>query len=114
MRYTIALLTGDKDQRDRVVARAKGKRGAEHLTAHGAALDLARSGHLQAARLSSNRAQDLAVQEGAREAAASYQAARGVWEAACGNVAEGKRNAMSNMCSFSACPLLEGTMKPKP
>jgi eukaryotic-like serine/threonine-protein kinase len=95
MRYTIALLTGDQDQKDRAVARAKGKRGAEHLTAHAEALALARSGHLQAARLSSNRAQDLAVQEGAREAAASYQAARAVWEAVCGNVAEGKRNAMA-------------------
>jgi tetratricopeptide (TPR) repeat protein len=95
IRYTIALLTGDQDQRDRVVARAKGKRGAEHLTAHAEALALARSGHLQAARLSSNRARDLAVQEGAREAAARYQAARAVWEAVCGNVAEGKRNAMA-------------------
>jgi hypothetical protein len=95
MRYTISLLTGDQDQRDRVAARAKGKRGAEHLTAHLDALALARSGHLQAARLSSNRAQDVAVQEGAREAAASYQAARAVWEAVCGNVAEGKRNAIA-------------------
>jgi len=95
MRYTIALLTGDRDQRDRVVARAKGKRGAEHLTAHAEALALARSGHLQAARLSSNRARDLAVQEGAPEAAASYQAARAVWETVSANVAEGKRNAMA-------------------
>jgi len=95
LRYTIALLTGDQDQRDRVFARAKGKRGAEHLTAHADALALARSGHLQAAHLSSNRAQDLAVREGTGEAAASYQAARAVWEAVCGNVAEGKRNAMA-------------------
>jgi hypothetical protein len=36
---------------------------------------------------------DLALQEGAREAAASYQAARAVWEAVCGNAGEGKRNA---------------------
>ena len=38
---------------------------------------------------------DLALQEGEREAAASYQAARGVWEAVCGNTADGKRNAMA-------------------
>ena len=38
---------------------------------------------------------DLAVQEGAREAAASYQAARGVWEAVCGNVVQAKKNAMA-------------------
>ena len=95
MRYTIALLTGDQDQMDRVAARAKGKRGAEHLMAHAEALALARSGHFQAARLSSSRALDLAQQEGAREAAASYQAARAVWEAVCGNLAQGKRNAMA-------------------
>ena len=80
---------------DRAVARATGKRGAEHRMAHAEALALARSGRLQAARLSSSRAQDLALQAGAREAAASYQAARGVWEAVCGNVAEGKKNAMA-------------------
>jgi tetratricopeptide (TPR) repeat protein len=95
LRYNIALLTADKDQMDRAMARAAGKRGAEHRMAHAEALALGRSGRLQAARLSSSRAQDLAVQAGAREAAASYQAARGVWEAVCGNVAEGKKNAMA-------------------
>jgi tetratricopeptide (TPR) repeat protein len=34
-----------------------------------------------------------ARQEGGREAAASYQAARAVWEAMCGNAAEAKKNA---------------------
>ena len=38
---------------------------------------------------------ELALQQGQREAAANYQAARAVWEAVCGNVAEGKRNAMA-------------------
>jgi serine/threonine protein kinase/Tfp pilus assembly protein PilF len=95
MRYNIALLKGDNDQMDRVAARATGKRGAEHRLAHADALALARSGRLQAARLSSRRAQDLALQEGegAREAAASYQAARAVWEAVCGNVVQAKKNA---------------------
>jgi len=95
VRYNIALLTADKDQMDRAMARATGKRGAEHRMAHAEALALARSGRLQAARLSSSRAQDLAVQAGDREAAARYQAARGVWEAVCGNAAEGKKNAMA-------------------
>ena len=63
--------------------------------AHAEALALARSGRLQAARRSSSRAVDLALQEGEREAAASYQAARAVWEAVYGNAAEGKRNAMA-------------------
>jgi len=88
-------LKGDKDQMDRIVALAKGKHGAEHPVAHAEALALARSGRLQAARRSSSRAIDLALQEGAHEAAASYQAARAAWEAVCGNAAEGKRNALA-------------------
>ena len=80
---------------DRAVALAKGKPRAEHWMAHAEALALARSGRLQAARRSSSRAVELALQQGEREAAASYQAARAVWEAVCGNAAEGKRNAMA-------------------
>jgi serine/threonine protein kinase/tetratricopeptide (TPR) repeat protein len=95
MRYIIAVLGGDKEQMDREVALANGKQGAEHRVAHEEALALARSGRLQAARRSSSRAMDLARQEGGREVAASYQAARAVWEAVCGNGAEGKRNAMA-------------------
>jgi len=78
---------------NQVVALAKGKYGAEHCVAHAEALALARAGRLQAARLSSNRAVDLALQEGQRETAASYRAARAVWEAVYGNAAEGKRSA---------------------
>jgi len=95
LRYNIAVLDGDKDKTDRIVTLAKGKHGAEHRVANMEALALARSGRLQAARRSSSRAVDLALQEGQREAAASYQAARAVWEAVCGNAAEGKRNAMA-------------------
>ena len=92
MRYNIALLTGDNDQMDRVVTGAKGKHGAEHRVAHAEALALARSGRLSAARLFSSRAVDLVLQEpeGAHEEAATYQAARAVWEALCGNAAEGQ------------------------
>ena len=95
IRYIIAVLKGDQEQMDRAAGLARGKRRAEHWMAHEEALALARSGRLQAARRSSNRAVDLALQEGEREAAASYQAARAVWEAVCGNAAEGKRNAMA-------------------
>jgi serine/threonine protein kinase/Tfp pilus assembly protein PilF len=95
MRYNIAALKGDKEQMDREVALAKGKHGAEYRLAHEEALALARSGRLQAARHSSSRAMDLALQEGDREVAASYQAARAVWEAVYGNGAEAKRNAMA-------------------
>jgi eukaryotic-like serine/threonine-protein kinase len=95
IRYNIAVLKGEKDQMDRIVALAKGKHGAEHPVANVETLALARSGRLQAARRSSSRAVDLALQEGEREAAASYQAARAVWEAVCGNAAEANRNAMA-------------------
>ena len=100
IRYNIAVLKGDKDQMDRIVALAKGKRGAEHSVANAEALALARSGRLQLARQSSSRAMDLARQEGGREAAASYQAARAVWEAVCGNAAEAKKNAMAALERF--------------
>jgi tetratricopeptide (TPR) repeat protein len=91
--YTIAVLMGDKDQTDRIVALARGKHGVEHPVANVEALALARSGRLTLARQSSSRAIDLATQEGGRDAAASYQAARAVWEAVYGNGAEAKRNA---------------------
>jgi len=95
MRYNIAVLKGDKDQMDRVLVLAKGKRGAEYPIAHAEALALVRSGRLRAAPRSSNRAVDLALQEGEHEAAASYQAARAVWEAVCGNAAEAKKDAVA-------------------
>ena len=95
MRYTIAALEGNKEQMDREVALAKGKHGFEHRLAHGETLALSRSGRLQAARRSSSQAVDLALQEGLREVAASYQAARAVWEGVYGNSTEGKRNAIT-------------------
>jgi eukaryotic-like serine/threonine-protein kinase len=95
MRYNIAVLKGDKDQMDRVGGLARGKHGAEHRVAHAEALALARSGRLQAARRSSSRAVALAMQEGDREAAAVYRAARAVWEAVFGNAAEGNTSAMA-------------------
>jgi len=95
IRYAIAVWHGDTGQMDRIAALAKGKQGAGHLIANAEALALARSGQLQAARLSSSRAVDLALQEGEREAAASYQAGRAVWEAVCGNAGEGRKNAMA-------------------
>ena len=95
MRYNIALLNGDQEQMDRAVGLAKGMQGAEHGMAHAEALALARFGRLQAARRSSSRAVDLALNGAEREAVATYQAARAVWEAVCGNAAEAKRNAMA-------------------
>ena len=64
IRYNIAVLKGDQEQMDRSVALARGKRRLEHWIAHAQSLALARSGRLQAARRSSNRALELALQEG--------------------------------------------------
>lgn len=93
--YNIAVLQGDQEQMDRAVGLAKGKRRAEHWMAHEEALALARSGRLQAARRSSKRAVDLALQAGDRETSAAYQAARAVWETVYGNADEGKRDAVA-------------------
>jgi tetratricopeptide (TPR) repeat protein len=93
IRYEIAVLEGDQGQMDRIAALAKGKQGTEQRLTHAEALSLARSGRLAAARLLSNRAVDLAMQAGDYETAASYRAARGVWEAVCGNAAEARSSA---------------------
>ncbi len=93
LRYNIASLKGDRQAMDKAIVLARGKRRVEPWLAHAEALGLARSGHLEAARRSSNRAVDLAVQEGDREAAASYRAARAVWEGLLGNAAEARKNA---------------------
>ena len=95
MRYIIAVLKGDQEEMDRAVSPAQGKRRAEHWMAHEEALALARSGRLQAARRSSIRAVDLALQEGGRDSAASYRAAQAVWEGLYGNSAEGVRSALA-------------------
>src|SRR5262245_15184870 len=91
--HNIALLSGDKAQKDRVAGLARGTPRVENAIAHQEALALARSGRFEAARQTSNRAIDLAQQEGEREAVASYHASRGVWEALVGNTDEAKRRA---------------------
>jgi serine/threonine protein kinase/tetratricopeptide (TPR) repeat protein len=93
IRWIIAFIRGENDQRDLIVALAKGKPGAGHMVENLEALAQARSGRLQAARRSSSRAMDIALKEGDREVSATYQAARAVWEAVSGNAAEGKENA---------------------
>ena len=92
-RYNIAFMKGDNEQMDRAVALAKGKRLAEHWVTNSQALVQARSGHVQLARRLSSRAVDLALQEGGREAAATYQSAAAVWEGLYGNANEAKTKA---------------------
>jgi tetratricopeptide (TPR) repeat protein len=101
LRYDIALLKGDSEQMDRVVARAKGMGGAEHWLANSEALAQARSGHLKQARESSRRAIGLAQRDGEYETAATYQAVEGVWEALFGNTAEARRSAAAALALSS-------------
>jgi serine/threonine protein kinase len=92
-RYNTAFIKGDNEQMDRVVALAKGKRLAEHWVMNSQALVQARSGHVQVARRLSSRAVDLALQEGRREAAATYQSAEAVWEGLYENASESRAKA---------------------
>jgi serine/threonine protein kinase/Tfp pilus assembly protein PilF len=85
LKYNIAVLNGEKERMEQTVTRARGKHRAEHLMAHEEALALARSGRVEAAGLSSDRAIELALPEGEREAAASYRSARAFWEGIYGN-----------------------------
>ena len=91
--YAVAYLRGEKEQMDRAVALAKGKRGAEHRVANLESLVSARSGQLQQAHELSSRAVNLARQEGAREGVATYQAVQAVWEALYGDAAEARKSA---------------------
>src|SRR5579883_1204134 len=95
IRYDLAVLKGDKDEMDRAVARARAKHAAERQVAEAEAVALARFGRSQAARRSSSRAIDLALQDGQPETAAGFRAARAVWEAVSGNADEGSKSAMA-------------------
>ncbi len=97
VRYNVAVLKGDTVGLDRIAALVKGKPVVGHILAHAEALALARSGRLQLARQSSTRAMDQAVQERQRETAASYLAARAVWEAGYGTVVEARHDAAAAM-----------------
>ena len=91
--YSIGVPQGEKEQMDRAVAQAKGKRAAEHRVANSQALVAARSGQLQQAHQLSSRAVNLARQERNREAAATYQAVEAVWDALYGNASDARKNA---------------------
>ena len=97
IRYNIAVLKGDQEPDGSGSRLWPGASpGAEHSDgSRGGSRSGSFRPRCRLARQSSSRAMDLALQEGEREAAASYQAARAVWEAVCGNAAEAKRNAMA-------------------
>ena len=110
IRYIIAVLQGDHEEADLAAGSGQGK-------AQGGTLDGSRGGSrsgpirpLTGGPRSSNRAMDLALQEGEGEAAASYQAARALWEAVCGNAAEGKKERGGGARSFErpGCRICRG------
>jgi tetratricopeptide (TPR) repeat protein len=95
LRYDVAFLKGDNGGRQREVAAARGKSGAEELISDHEAFALAYTGHLQEARKMSRRATDLAQQAAHRERAASFETRVALWEAFYGNAPTAKPAAMA-------------------
>ena len=95
LQYNLAVLKADRGQMNRIAESARGKRTVGHWIAHAEALALARPGQLGAARRSSRRAADLALQEREPDVAATYIAARAAWEALYGNSAEAAKSALA-------------------
>ncbi len=91
--YHLALLRDDRAEMDRQVSLARGKPGAEDWMTHAAALVLARSGRLDAARTMSRQAIEMAKRAGQAERAAMYQTAVALWEALDGRTNEASREA---------------------
>lgn len=80
LRFHIAFLKGDTAGMEREGALAKGKPSEEDRLSHLQALVLARAGRLEAARLSTRHAIELASAAGQRERAAVWETAAAVWE----------------------------------
>jgi len=93
-RYQVAVANGNQQQIEQAVSQSRNK-PVESAVTHLESLALARSGRVSDARRASNRAIDLAYQRGDRTASATFRAARAVWEAVYGNLAEAKANAVA-------------------
>ena len=88
-------LKGDNVGMQREVAAARGKSGAEDWITDHQAFALAYSGHLQAARVMSQRASDLAQQAAHQERAALFETRAALWEAFYGKAQAAKPKAMA-------------------
>ncbi|MBL8214559.1 MAG: hypothetical protein JNK87_27805 [Bryobacterales bacterium] len=99
LQYNLAALKGDRIQIDSIAGSTGANRAVRHWIAHAEGLALARSGRLRAARQSSGRAVDLALQEGEREVAATFLGVRAVWEALCGNSSGARTDALTALQS---------------
>jgi serine/threonine protein kinase/tetratricopeptide (TPR) repeat protein len=99
--YLIAFLKSDAAEMGRLAVRGEENSKFEDWMRDKEASVLAYSGHLQRARVLTQRAIELARTKGRREAAAQLEAAAAVREALFGNIAEAKRILASARGSFN-------------
>jgi tetratricopeptide (TPR) repeat protein len=95
LRFYLAFLQNDYAGMQREFTSARGQRGAEDVLAHGQALVLAYSGHIQQAEVMWRRAVSLAQRAGDRETAGMYESAAAVCEAHLGNAAAANQHALA-------------------
>jgi tetratricopeptide (TPR) repeat protein len=100
--YEIAFLKGEKEQMERAVTLAKGKRSADNRVTNLESLVAARAGQLQKAREFSGLAVNLARQQGAPEGVATYLAVQAVWEALYGDAAGARKNAAAALVASNS------------
>ena len=93
--YDIAFLRGDRTGMERVAAGARQRSGGETWISNKEAFALAYSGHLQQARVMSQRAVDHARQEALPEKGGAWEAAASIREALFGNAADAKTRALA-------------------
>lgn len=93
--YDVAFLQGNHAGIERIKARAQGNPEAEDWIADHEAFVLAYSGHLQQARVMSQRAANLAQQTAQRERTAVFQTTVALWEGLFGDTPAASRSTMS-------------------
>jgi DNA-binding winged helix-turn-helix (wHTH) protein len=93
LEYAISFLKGDKVGMERVAALARKRSGADDWMSNSEGFVLAYSGHLDAARKSSQLAADLARRTERRDTAALYEADAAVRESLFGNVSTARQRA---------------------
>lgn len=93
LNFHLAFLDGDEKGMSKAVALAKNVPGAEDWMTYSQALIFARSGRLQMARQTTNRAMELARQSGQQERAATYEAGEADWEALAGDISAARKDA---------------------
>jgi eukaryotic-like serine/threonine-protein kinase len=92
-RYVIAFLKNDKTEMEREAAPSRDQASVDDWISNAEGFVLAHSGHLEAARLMSRRAEDLARNAGRPDAEALYEADAAVREALFGNGSAARQRA---------------------